>query len=71
MPAYAGPAPWYQGVSETYKNGRRKNRLVSGDQEWDLSTGWHAKRKNNWHKLKNTKKEKVTLNDGTVVDIYD
>lgn len=65
MSAYAGPAPWYQGVSETYKNGRYKKRLVSGNQEWNLEEGWHAKRKAGWYNRPSKRKgqtvEKVKL----------
>lgn len=65
MTAYAGPAPWYQGVSETYKNGRYKKRLVSGNQEWNLEEGWHAKRKSGWYNKPSRRKgqtvEKVKL----------
>lgn len=75
MASYAGPAPWYQGVSEAYKNGRRKPRLVSGDQEWDMH-GWHAKRKAGWYNRpskrlgQTVKKRKVTAPDGTQVEMY-
>ena len=65
MSAYAGPAPWYQGVSETYKNGRYKKRLVSGNQEWNLEEGWHAKRRSGWYNKPSKRKgqtvEKVKL----------
>lgn len=74
MSAFAGPAPWYQGVPETYKNGRRKNRLTSGDQEWNLTEGWHAKRRAGWYKHpgknQTVKKRKVTAPDGKQVELY-
>lgn len=76
MPAYAGPAPWYQGVSETYKNGRYKRRLVSGNQEWNLEEGWHAKRKAGWYSRPSKRKgqtvERVKLTglNGEEIETY-
>lgn len=69
MVAYAGPAPWYQGVSETYKNGRRKPRLVSGNQEWNLSEGWHAKRQAGWYN-KPSKRKGQTVTKQTLIGLH-
>ena len=74
MEAHVGKAPWYKGVSETTKSGRQRRKLSSGNMEWDLSEGWHAKRQRGW--ISNGKKsglvQKVqrTAPDGRTVTVY-
>ena len=74
MPARVGKAPWYQGVSETTKTGRQRATLSSGNQEWDLTEGWHAKRKRGWkgrgQKSGLVQKVQRTTPDGKTVTVY-
>lgn len=74
MASYAGPAPWYKGVSETTKTGRQRSALRSGNEEWDLSSGWHAKRERGWRgkgiKSGTVKKVNRITPDGRVVTVY-
>lgn len=74
MAAYAGKAPWYQGVSETTKTGRQRSTLSSGNQEWDLTEGWHAKRQRGWKgrgkRSGLVEKVKRTTPDGRTVTVY-
>ena len=74
MSAYAGKAPWYNAISETTKTGRQRSNLSSGNYQWDLSEGWHTKRKAGW-KSKGKKSglvEQVSLTtpDGKTVKVY-
>lgn len=48
MPAFAGPAPWYDFKAvqgNTYKSSHQQ-----GSMEWDLSNGWHYQRQEGWKK---------------------
>lgn len=56
----------------TTKSGRTRSVINEGDMQWDLSTGWHFKRKAGWRK--DVKKPKTqTLHDfnGREYTVYD
>lgn len=71
----AGRLPsWWTAVSETTKSGRQRSTLSSGNQEWDLSEGWHAKRQRGWKgqgkKSGLVQKVQRTTPDGKTVTVY-
>ena len=74
MPAHVGKAPWYKGVSETTKTGRQRTTLSSGNLEWDLTEGWHAKRQRGWkgrgQKSGLVQKVQRTTPDGRTITVY-
>lgn len=75
MPAHAGKFPGtnYSPVEDKFKSGRLRSSIVSGNEEWDLSTGWHPVRQKGWKsKVRKSQKGKVTLDgwDGRQYDIY-
>lgn len=74
MAARVGKAPWYQGVSETTKTGRQRTTLSSGNHEWDLTEGWHAKRQRGWkgrgQKSGLVQKVQRATPDGRTVTVY-
>lgn len=74
MASYAGRAPWYKSVSETTLTGRQRSSLRSGNEEWDLSTGWHARRERGWRgkgiKSGTVKKVNRITPDGRIVTVY-
>lgn len=74
MASRAGPAPWYQAISETTKSGRQRSILSSGNHEWDLSSGWHPRREKGWRgkgvKSGTVKKVNRITPDGRIVTVY-
>ena len=75
MSAHAGKFPGnnYSPVEDKFKSGRLRSSIISGNEEWDLSTGWHPIRQKGWKsKVKRSQKGKVTLDgwDGQQYDIY-
>lgn len=76
MPAArAGRLPnWWSAVSETTKTGRQRSTLSSGNQEWDLTEGWHAKRQRGWkgrgQKSGLVQKVQRTTPEGKTVTVY-
>lgn len=75
MPAHAGkfPGTSYSPVEDKYKSGRLRSSIVTGNEEWDLSTGWHPVRQKGWKsKVSKKMKGKGTFQgwDGQDYDIY-
>lgn len=65
MSAVMGPAPW----SEGYRSVSKKRAKEAG-YEWDLSSGWHAKRNSDWYKdPKHTEMKEITLATGRKVKV--
>lgn len=74
MASYVRKVPWYKPASETTETGRQKYRLTHGNEEWDLTEGWHAKRPRGWigrgKKSGLVQKVQRTTPDGRTVTVY-
>lgn len=74
MRAYVSKNPFYKPVSETTRTGRQKLTLSKDGLEWDLTTGWHPKRKIGWKgkglKSGAIKKVSRVTPDGRTITVY-